>query len=311
MTVNLSPSLPAHTARPLLRPAEIALAALWLITLAGTAALALARGIAVDWAAFAPLLAPGTAMMALAVFARWRGLYLALAPSLFGLGFYAVFGTTAAILIYLRFPLDPEPADSLLATWDFALGYVWADWVRALADWPLTLGLLGHVYDTVLIQLLAVLFLLGLLRQTGTLTDLLLAGCLTLLCTIAVWFAFPAIGPAAHFGLPPGAEGLGLSVGADYIAALHRLADLGPGLIEPDDLIGTVAFPSYHIQMSLLVTWALWRTALRWPAAAVTLLMVPATLIHGGHHLVDVLAGCALFALVAALTPRLTRALGD
>ena len=43
------------------------------------------------------------------------------------------------------------------------------------------------------------------------------------------------------------------------------------------------------------------------PAALVNTAMVPATLSHGGHHLIDLLGGLAVFALGLWITQRLIR----
>jgi hypothetical protein len=54
---------------------------------------------------------------------------------------------------------------------------------------------------------------------------------------------------------------------------------------------GLIAFPSYHAVLALIVMWyARYLPRLFWPLVATNVLVLVATPIHGGHHLVDVLA---------------------
>ena len=81
----------------------------------------------------------------------------------------------------------------------------------------------------------------------------------------------------------------------------HQLAALlahGPGLISPTDTKGLIGFPSYHAVLALLVMFYAWKVSwLRWPAVALNLLVLVATPIQGGHHLIDLLGGGAVAAL--------------
>ena len=83
------------------------------------------------------------------------------------------------------------------------------------------------------------------------------------------------------------------------------LAEQGAPLIHPGMIMGTIAFPSYHTVMMLVVLWYAWNTPAFWPAVLVNLGMVPAILGHVGHHLVDVLAAPLPFALAVLLANRL------
>ena len=59
--------------------------------------------------------------------------------------------------------------------------------------------------------------------------------------------------------------------------------------------------------MACLVVFYLWRTLLFIPALLFNMAMLVATLVHGGHHLIDVIGGLAVFALGVWLAHRLIR----
>jgi membrane-associated phospholipid phosphatase len=83
------------------------------------------------------------------------------------------------------------------------------------------------------------------------------------------------------------------------------LVQFGPAVIDPAHVTGVVAFPSYHMIMALLAFWYARRTPLAPLFVLTGLGMVPATLSHGGHHLVDLIGGTIVFAASALLACRL------
>jgi membrane-associated phospholipid phosphatase len=70
-------------------------------------------------------------------------------------------------------------------------------------------------------------------------------------------------------------------------------------IVDFSENVGLITFPSFHAAMAVLFALAAWSHPwLRWPFALLNAIMLVATITHGGHYLVDVLAGCAI-ALVA------------
>ena len=77
---------------------------------------------------------------------------------------------------------------------------------------------------------------------------------------------------------------------------------MDPDLISPANVKGLIGFPSFHAVLAVLPLWSVRRLrAVRLPLALFNLLMLAATPIQGGHHLVDVLGGIAVavFAMAA------------
>ncbi len=147
-----------------------------------------------------------------------------------------------------------------------------------------------------------VIILLGVLRRELAMHRFLLVGMMCMTVTVGVLVSlmlfravlrlFSRRHPVAK--RRPG-SGLGGDLGGGRQPA-GSCVEVGPGVIGPETVMGVVAFPSYHIIMALMVVWYSRATFAFWPFALAGLGMVPATLAHGGHHLVDLLAGGLVFA---------------
>jgi membrane-associated phospholipid phosphatase len=114
-----------------------------------------------------------------------------------------------------------------------------------------------------------------------------------------VWTAAPSFGAFSVYDLPSGVSGhLALALDGRYAHELVALLAHGPGRISPAAAKGLIGFPSYHAVLALLVVWyARPLQVVRWLALAVNGLVLIATPIQGGHHIVDVVAGFAVAAL--------------
>jgi membrane-associated phospholipid phosphatase len=124
------------------------------------------------------------------------------------------------------------------------------------------------------------------------------------LISIAVWAVAPSFGAMSVYELPPDiARAVQVSVDSEYGKALAAMLRGGPGFISPADVRGLIGFPSYHGALALIVVWyARSLPRLFWPLLAVNSLMLVATPVQGGHHLVDVLASFPVAALAIFLS---------
>lgn len=265
------------------------------------AAYVLAGGTPVDWAAFLGGLVLYGGIMAVGLWLRLFGRLPRLSMTLIAAGFYPIFATLLALINYMQFPFAMPLIDPLLLRLDAALGYDWAAGVAWLARNPELSAVLRAVYTSSLYQLGGLLVVLGLMGRALALHRLLLTGMIAGMLTLAFWSVFPSFGPSAFVALDPEvAARAGVVVTNDYGAFLMQLAQIGPSRIEGHHILGTVAFPSFHIVMAALGFWFARGTWLLWPMAGAGALTVPATALHGGHHLVDLAGGLAVFALALA-----------
>jgi membrane-associated phospholipid phosphatase len=84
----------------------------------------------------------------------------------------------------------------------------------------------------------------------------------------------------------------------------------GPGHITLDSLHGSlIGFPSYHGVLALIVIWyARAMPRLFWALGIINVLVLMATPIQGGHHLIDVIASFPVTALSIFLAARMAKA---
>jgi hypothetical protein len=228
--------------------------------------------------------------------------------ALVGASIFTGFTAVSSVFIFALFPLTNPLIDPILLQIDAALGYHWAGLIAWLADYPVFAQALGYVYHSSLVQVLLTITLLSALSRELELQRFLLVGIITLILAVAIWWIVPSIGPSAFQSIPDAhREATGLYYNPAYGEFLRSLVEVGPRVISPEVVTGVVAFPSYHMVMALMVVWFTRGTVAFLPAALVNSVMVPATLSHGGHHLVDLIGGLLVFAFGVWFANRLIR----
>lgn len=196
-------------------------------------------------------------------------------------------------------------ADARLAAIDAALGLHVDRAVRAMAEWPLLIEMLAAIYNAsgVVIVLLIALTLAG--KMISKAWELTATSVFAMQTIALLSIAMPAHGAMAHFkmgalqgaGLPAGAGTYQLQAFAHFHAGddpVLRLADLG----------GVVAFPSFHTVLALLATQALWDTRLRSIGVAWSAAVIVSTVPMGGHYVIDLVAGFAVWLCCAIIARR-------
>lgn len=285
----------------LLRPVEVFLIAAIAAIAAADTVLIVWRGVQVDGPAYLAGIAIGvTAIMAGLGYRHWRreeGISLATISA----GLFILYTIAASVFNYLLIPGLSDRIDPMLMEIDSHTGYDWRAYVAWFAEQPLLVSILGAVYTSSLLQLIVMILILGFSRDPENLNRFLLTGIIGSFAAICFWYFFPSSGPAAYVDLGdiwPDASTL--VVGNGYGAELNRLFAEGIAVLTPKDTLGLIAFPSFHTVMALMSVWFVPRRLyLLVPTIAVNALMVPAILLHGGHHLVDVAGGVVTFFLAA------------
>ncbi|MFZ1513018.1 MAG: phosphatase PAP2 family protein [Tabrizicola sp.] len=269
-------------------------------------ALALHRS--VNWPPFIVGFAASLGLLAVGAYIRGAKAAPRIALAVIAVATFAGFTAGSSVLIYTLLPLPNPMVDDQLARLGHAIGYDWQALVLAMSAWPSVTRALGIVYQSALPQLLLTICVLAAYGRAVALHRFLLVGMLTLVVCVAVWWAWPSVG---YVGVLPLSDAemkaAGLIYPQDYGGYLTRLLMQGPARITPEVITGVVGFPSYHTVMACLVVFYLWRTLLFIPALLFNMAMLVATLVHGGHHLIDVIGGLAVFALGVWLAHRLIR----
>ncbi|MBX3596159.1 MAG: phosphatase PAP2 family protein [Rhizobiaceae bacterium] len=290
----------------LLFPAERLVLAIIAVLVCADVALISLGNAAFDWGGYAPLVAIGTALIAIGSIYRKSGRSHPIGLAMIAAGLYILFTLAGSVLNYALLPVGELKLDEKLARFDALIGYSWPDFVGFLAQYPTASLILKVIYISSLVQLMAVLILLGFGGRTQQLHEFLLVGIAGALLAIGFWSVAPTMGPSILYELPAETQArVGLVVTTEYGDKLKELALYGPRVITPDETLGLIAFPSFHTVMALMsIVYAWPLRGLRLLFLTVNTLMVPAILAHGGHHLVDLFAGVLVFCIALYVVRR-------
>ncbi len=282
-----------------LLPAERIMLGVTAALAAASALLVIARGYAVDVPGHLTVFGGGTALVALGFFYRLTARNDAIAATLIATGAYIYFAAVASAFNHALLPLWRAPIDPVLAAIDGAFGFHWPDALATAAQWPMLVEATRYAYMSSLIQFAIIVPLLGLSGRTRELQVFMLASVLCCLATVGFWALFPSLGTTSIYPLALEFErALAPHLGSAYGEDMWRLATTGPQLISPQDARGLISAPSFHTVMALLAIYATWSNAYaRWPFLLVNALVLPGTIIHGAHHLIDVMLGAGLTVL--------------
>jgi hypothetical protein len=232
-----------------------------------------------------------------------------IAAVFFGTAFLIGFSASFSALNYLLLTVAQSRIDTVLAHVDVMLGVNWPAMMGAAADHPVSNLILHVTYISVLPQLALVVLCLGWTEKTSQIHEFCLALAIGAAICIAFWTVFPSFGAFSVYQLPSDISGrLDLALDSRYAHQLVELLSHGPGRIAPDDAKGLIGFPSYHAAMAVLVVW--YARSLRylcWPLVAWNVVVLVATPIQGGHHVIDVPAGIGVAAVSVALTAWIAR----
>jgi hypothetical protein len=256
------------------------------------------KGVHVAWLLYSIFFMGGLAVLAVGQFYRTYRPDEKIAMTATATGIYLLFTLVGSVFNNLLLPVS-ELRDVMFIQWDQALGFNWLDFVNAIAEVPFLGVVLRIVYLSSLIQLVVVIIFVGLKGDARNLHLFLLCGILAALMTILIWWAFPTSTPAAYYTLSDEvANRVQPVVDQAYGLALQRLDREGAIFLSPRDTLGLVSFPSFHTVMACLSVWFTRSVRRVFPLIVViNTLMVPAILVHGGHNLVDVIAGIGVFAV--------------
>ncbi|WP_296070635.1 phosphatase PAP2 family protein [uncultured Agrobacterium sp.] len=271
------------------------------------AALIVARGISVDYAGYLLCVFAGAGVFLLGQFYRRSGRDDRIAATLMSGGLFILFTLAASIFNYMLLPIAFPTLDHVLFAVDAAFGYGWEEIVIWAATRPWIGTILFFVYATSLPQLLLLVLTLGFTGKNRLLHHFLITGVLGAFASIVFWIFFPTFGPSAYLELPQWVpQAIPLAVGNEYGQELNRLATQGVDYLSPKNVLGLIGFPSFHIFMAAMSVWFAPR---HWWAMLVilplNLLMLPAVLVQGGHHVSDIFGGLVTFAIICAVSGRL------
>jgi len=233
-----------------------------------------------------------------------------LAAMLFGAAFLLGMSASFSLLNYLLLTVAGPRIDQPLAAIDRALGFDWPATMTMMVHYPVADAAFQLIYLSVLPQVALLLILTGIFGRFEKIYDFSLAVALGAAISIAVWTIAPSFGAFSVYALPGDVSNhLALALDHRYAQQLVALLTQGPGRISPQDAKGLIGFPSYHAALAMIAAWQAWSMrAVRWPFAALNAVVLIATPIQGGHHIIDVIAGLGVAAVSIAAAGAICRA---
>lgn len=255
------------------------------------------RGIEVDWAGYSVTVGVALATFAAGQFYRLSGRSERIGAALTGTALLVFFTMAISAFNYLLMPITRPSIDPALVRLDALFGYHWPDMIVLAAEYPVLSEVLRYAYLSTMPQIAFLLIVLGLTGRVRDLHDLIAFVAITATMAIVFWGFFPSHGASSQFALPASLEqAVNPVVGTAYGQELVRLAAEGPGRLVPDEIRGVIGFPSYHSVLALIAVYAARNLKWVFPVfLSINILIIPATLIQGGHHLADIPAGFILF----------------
>ncbi|MES2104118.1 MAG: phosphatase PAP2 family protein [Pseudomonadota bacterium] len=212
----------------------------------------------------------------------------------------SVFTAAAGVLQYLLITLNPPVVDARLAAWDALIGFDWVYaflWVRGN---PLVNAILKLAYASLLLQFIAIPWLLGLSGRERHLREFVSCIMLSSLLLLLISAGFPAHSAFAYYGL-------GIEAELQTVSHFDLLRSGAMRVFDIDDIQGLISIPSYHAALAVILTYVLRSYRLLFLlAAVVNAVMILSTPTEGGHYLVDTIAGLGLAMLTIAATRRLS-----
>ncbi|MEX0343588.1 MAG: phosphatase PAP2 family protein [Rhizobiaceae bacterium] len=215
-------------------------------------------------------------------------------------GLYVLFAPLCILYNTSLLPLNTSPFDTAFVEIDALFGYSWPVWSAWLAQYPALSAVLKLVYALAPTLSFLVIAYLGFKSDFTRLHTLAFTNIIAAIVTISIWVFLPTAGPGGVFVLPVEVESaLKLTATSEYGAKVTDMIVNGIGDRWDISVTGLIGFPSFHITMGFAPLLAVWhQPTLRIVFLILFLPMIPATLIHGAHHLMDVIGGmvCTLAA---------------
>lgn len=291
-------------------PAERAILAFSVLLFAIDCILMWWKDIAFDRDFFAQPLLLGAIFLAVGQVMRRHPATERLAFVMHLLGLVQLFRISCTAFNLLIAPLPGPMIDPLLVRVDALLGYSWPQWVAWIAQYPDLNAVIRGIYKLTLMQMVLAFVFVGLCSDIRRLHTCMLTAVIAAFLVVICWAAFPSGGAAAFWTLDPALEAaVQPIVGTAHGAEINRLVREGMEGFPPRSAPGLVGFPSFHTVMGLMALIAVWpHRWLRWPVMAISVLLIPGILIHGGHNLVDIPAGAAVTWLSWRLAKRILTA---
>jgi hypothetical protein len=237
------------------------------------------------------------APLALGLLLHALGLTRRMATAATMLALWLAWMFAGAVLSYLAASFAMPLQDAALSALDARMGFDWLQWHRFVESIPPLDNLLRIAYFSMLPQVVLSIFPLSHADRREEREHFWWSTMTAMIITCAVSGLLPALCAWDYYRT---SQHLNI-----HIPDLVALRDGTLGVVTITKLKGIVTFPSFHAAMAILLTYP-YRSFRAFPlVVAWNILMLLSIPKHGGHYLVDILAGI----LVAAVSIQVVRSL--
>lgn len=210
------------------------------------------------------------------------------------------------ILNHLAMSVPLPLVDRQLAAADRWLHFDWIGYIHFLDRHPLLLELCGTTYGNLTGYSCLAFLILCACRPADRAREFVLLFLSAAVLTDLIGMFFPAMGAMLYFSPElAGFRHIAPGTGTYFWAPLQTLRSESHHVLHLSNLVGTVALPSFHTQMGLIMIYcSRGGRKLFVPVLLINALMIASTPLFGGHYLIDVLAGAMIVGslVVAART---------
>jgi membrane-associated phospholipid phosphatase len=302
--LGLAPT-PRRGSRLAIAPVKALTAFALALALGAAAAVVGAAGLTVEAAGFARFAVLSAAMLALSLWCRRRHPDPRLGEAAAVVGAATLSLMLCGVIANAGLRLGAPLADARLAAIDAGFGVHVDRAVRAMVEWPWLIDGLAIVYNASGAAVVALITIALARNALCKAWELAATAVLAMQAVALLSIAAPAVGAMAHLGMRD-LQGAGLPAGAGvyHLAAFAHFYGGGDPVLRLANLSGLVTFPSFHTVLALLATQALWDTRMRWAGVGWSAAVIVSTIPIGGHYVIDLAAGFAVWALCASLVRR-------
>ena len=205
---------------------------------------------------------------------------------------------SATIMTYSAATIGRPLIDHQLLRVDQCIGYNWRAYAGFVAHHPSIASMMQFSYGFIFFMPLIVIVSLSATRRVHALEKFILAGLLSLVLTTSLFALFPATTAWAYLQLSDREVSAFhyLTLASEgWIGVLTDIRQAGAASVQTLSGNGLVAFPSFHCTAALLFVWSTWKIIwLRGPMVLMSLALLAATPIFGGHYVSDIIAGAVV-----------------
>ena len=195
------------------------------------------------------------------------------------------------VFSYLCMAASGPLVDRQLLAVDRALGFDWLAGWRLVNAHPSLLAAMQWLYDSLTYQALYLCLLLGLMMRVTAMREVFWIIFLSALATNLLAIVLPAYGPFEIFGL---------SSHGGFLPDMKHLKSGGAMEFTLSKMTGVICFPSFHTVMALGYAYGLRGTGIIGRVVGMAnILMLLGVPFIGGHYVIDMIAGVAVFGLAA------------